>query len=798
MLNSRPCKTTTVVLLSLLTLVLGACGTGTTGGGQPSGTGNNGGGRDLVDPAEKIAIQIEATDEMLVSWQSELYNLLTPSSAFALSGLEIRNNLRTSAITVVELGPGPDLEQLSSRIDIEYEVVEPFNKDGFEIWFKDPIIEKPNLAIKVELTADQILYAPLYSIATNANPVIINAGSTFVLKKLFERVTTVAAWEQLTQCNDPDNCLNQTETKATLVRRAAEAIQDYDLEFRSDQDLDSALTALENEAALNAHIETLVTSITETASPIASGTRRAVQIDAGAIRNRLNYNVDHNAVWLGFQMNDYRPSPVNNSDEVMLATASSKIALESETGKNHPEYPTFNINSSLLDLRRESLTAEIPIERSSLLLRPTSNPNFTAQDELTSYGLVSSDTFLSTKGFELNFRDRWQDIADSRDEAWEINPRFAYLYRANDFIPDTNPDNTSQEQNREYDASPTWLMTASVHTGGRFDSESTTGIFERGTKQEALNQFSWEVHGQQTTESFSRSEINGREYGVVGYGMKLSNSGKLLELFAETYEWEAISNDFVESSPTTYTLSRQGTNGVNPVSASSTISIGTRDFYLVETESDLTPSGQIQGWLGLDAGNLTRGHSSEDGRHLAFTSRDSRRGHSIILATEKRPLGAQPIFSGEVYRLQGNTIGINSDYNFAANLNESFLTINDRNSGDPSAVDCRAVLDLGALILRHDVTENRLEALSSWEPQNGASPGPFNSNRCTLEGGKISMEFEVYDNTLLLEGFVSTQGDGASNDATPGRVINMIWVHNDNLGLVFANLHQDLSPTFEN
>ena len=785
----------------MATLLLGACGTGTTGGGQPSGNGSGNDGSGSIEPAEKVAIRIEATDEMLVSWQTELFHLLGPQRAYALEGLVERNDLPITAISIVELDQ--DFRELPGGNLPEYEVVKPLRNDGYEIWFKELLQEQANLVIRVKLSRTQVLYSPLYSTGNESNPIVVNIGSHFVLKKLFDEINTTEALNTLRECQSEDNCVNQIQAKAAIVANASKLVQNYEIEIESDQDVASAMATLENQKDLTLHIESIMRTVTENTSPIAKGTPRPFTITDGNIRTRLNYNVDHNSVWLGFQMNDYRPSPVNSQDEVLLSVANSRIVSKEELDGPFPAYPSLNQNTSLLDVRRDSISADIPFERSTLLINDSGNTSFTRNDELNSFGFNTSDTFLSIEGFLLNDRNMLQTINEDRTVGWSFSPMFSLLYKANDFEPDTSTSNPSADQDRDYDASPTWLMGANFSRGGRFDNSSPSGIFTRGDQQELLNLFSWEVHGQETTEDFSRSDINGKEYGVVAYSVQLDQGNKLLEVFAETYEWAAAGNDFFESNATTYTLSRADNDAINPITVSTTQGLGDRDFYLVDTHEATQdfPQGNFftQGLMGLDPGTDNRGHSSEDGRHLAFSTINDNRGRGLILATQLRPSSAEPIFDGEIYRLQGNSIGFENMLNCAVNLNDSVLTINDRLPSDPALIDCNATLSFTAVRLDHDMSENTLAAPADWAAPAGSNAGPVSSSSCILEGGKIVIEFdELYDRALRLEGFVSTQGSGSNTDSTPGRVINLIWIHGDNLGLAFANQEQTLSPAFSN
>ena len=47
---------------------------------------------------------------------------------------------------------------------------------------------------------------------------------------------------------------------------------------------------------------------------------------------------------------------------------------------------------------------------------------------------------------------------------------------------------------------------------------------------------------------------------------------------------------------------------------------------------------------------------------------------------------------------------------------------------------------------------------------------------------------------LTLRGFITQKNDNSTSE--PGNLINFVWEQDTQLGLVFANKEQDLSPTF--
>jgi hypothetical protein len=55
----------------------------------------------------------------------------------------------------------------------------------------------------------------------------------------------------------------------------------------------------------------------------------------------------------------------------------------------------------------------------------------------------------------------------------------------------------------------------------------------------------------------------------------------------------------------------------------------------------------------------------------------------------------------------------------------------------------------------------------------------------------------MFGQALTLKGFISPQGEIDDSSNIPGNVISLLWIQDDNLGLVFATKDQQLSPTFD-
>ena len=135
---------------------------------------------------------------------------------------------------------------------------------------------------------------------------------------------------------------------------------------------------------------------------------------------------------------------------------------------------------------------------------------------------------------------------------------------------------------------------------------------------------------------------------------------------------------------------------------------------------------------------------------------------------------------------------INSEENVLHNYNGSSLIIADKATADPATIFCRASLAVKRSSITHTI--GRLENTLSAPVENTSTDIP--SVSCTLNGSEIKLEFGlVFGEPLTLRGFITQKNDGNSNE--PGNLINFVWQQDTQLGLVFANKEQELSPTFD-
>jgi hypothetical protein len=807
---------TQITLFSLVLLACGNAGTGggensTTGGntsnGSPNSSGDGSGSGEFNAPAEKIGVRIERNSE---------------------DGFVERNDIPKNKISIVALDF--DFKEGHSTSIPDYISKRQIDGDGYVFEFDQLYIEQSNIVIKAIVGQDSqdnniVMYAPLYSVGFS-DSITVNIFSHYVVKKFFDSLETEADLDAVIPCNT-STCANQVLAKANLLAQINRSAQEYEITIPESLSLSDSLSFLDEQTDFRIHIETAVAEITRSESPIAKGTRRAFGLES---LTRLQYNTESNGLWFALSLNDLTPE--NDKREIVIGAETSAI-VDAEEGKA-PIYPFYNQFSSFLDVRKEVLTSNIPFTRTSLsvseannyLLETSSPSNILAT-------LIQNDTSISTEGFLFNARTLSQNIPDdngTKNIGWQFNPYYSKLYKANEYERDTDsslPIDFPDAPNTN--VSPTWLIGSNYSTGASFNvtDNGSDNKATRGTQIEDLNIFSWEVHGQETDTSFTIDQLHGKTYGVINYALTIKDGSSFgntttLELLAETEQWKINNGEVTLSQPSsgflsthfrTYIRSRERDNTVN-TAQNDIISgpISNRDISTILTQD--STGDKNRGLIKLDGLLSSAGHSTQDGKHLAFVYQrgldrnGEDRGRGITIATELSE--REPIFpdvndeddEGARYTLLGNTFGINTDVNALRNINNSILTL----SNGANNVGCKAELVGESAYIEHIVGQ---------EPGQNILSAPLiektesiTSTSCTQDGNRIEIKFNatpgadsntMFGQALTLKGFVSPQGeiDDISNSNTPGNVISLLWIQGDNLGLVFATKDQQLSPTFD-
>lgn len=793
----------------LFSFVLLACGNAGIGGGQSSNNGgfsgspnvgDGSGSGDLNEAAETIGVRVETN---------------------TADGLIERNNINRNNISVVALNH--EFNEGHSTPIPSSVTLHPDN-DGYELAFNKLYIEQSNLVIKAIVGKDSqgkniVLYAPLYSVGKNFS-ITVNIFSHYVLNKFFETLETAEDLNNVIPCSSSSCINNQVLAKANLLAQISKAAQEYAITIPSDKTIEGSIDFLDEQVDFRTHIETAVAEITRSVSPIAKGARRSYSL--GNI-GRLQYNTQYNGLWFALSLNDLKPA--NGQNEIIIATETSKIIDAGDLNNVAPIYPSYSQFSTFLDARKEILSSDIPFTRDSLEISANNNLFLEADTPINFLAsLLQNDTSASTEGFLLNSRSLSQNIPDDNGEkniGWEFNPFFSKLYKANEYERDTDESlPIGFEDIPNTSPSPTWLLGANYSTGGSFNLTYNGTKPIRGTQEESLNIFSWEVHGQRTDETFTLSQLHGKKYGVINYSLNIeegSSGEPILELFAETEQWDTISDLITISQPSTgsyfqsYVRSRAKNNTVNPPQNGLRRAKGKRDISTVLTEDH---SGiENRGLITLDGSLAPKGHATQDGKHLAFVyekglgTNGQDRGRGITIATVLS--SSSPTFpelddneeGGARYTLLGNTFGINDTANTLRNVNNSILTL----SASTASNTCQANLQTASILIKHTVGsetgQNTLSTPSIEKPEEDGSPIIYNSQTCKFDGNQIEITFDrvsdsdpdsILSQDLTLKGFITPHDEVR----TPGNVISLLWIQEDNLGLVFATKDQQLSPTF--
>ena len=217
-------------------------------------------------------------------------------------------------------------------------------------------------------------------------------------------------------------------------------------------------------------------------------------------------------------------------------------------------------------MRRDNLISNIPFERTQLSISESNAFDLNRDEPVNTLTTPLASTFLSTEGNLLDTRNYSQVVDESNPGdkiGWQFESLLSKVYQVNETETDSSL-TSSEPVEIDYGLAPTWLVSSNFHTASLYSVTGNSPEFERGTQLETMNIFSWEVHGLETDIDFSINDILGKEYGVISYALKMNESSKVLELFAETLKWDIPSRNFNITQPSTnnhytsYTLARSG------------------------------------------------------------------------------------------------------------------------------------------------------------------------------------------------------------------------------------------------
>lgn len=754
----------------------GTGGQSSTGGG--SGGNSGGGSSGEFDIREKIGVRVERINGDI-------------------------NEVATTQISIVTLNE--NFQEISSNTIPAFRV-EPRLSGGYEIQFSSSYVERLNQVIKVTFdrnsTPPEFLYAPLYKVASETQSITVNSKSHYVLKKMFDTISDTSELAELIPCtNSSVTCPNQPMAKANLLEQINISTNTYNIDINESFTVEQAINALDAELDLRQKVETAVNEISRVTSPFSKATRRNFTFGTdGEVVTNLTIPLSYHSILFGLSLSDIITS--DSSRTVQINSLSSTIVEPSNSSQSSlPAYPSFNQTISLLDMRRDILSSDIPFERTSLEVKQNNSFDLDDNQTINSFTSELTDSFLSTQGFLLNERSIQQTILN--DIGWEFSPLFTKNYQVNDYDYPTSTSTSPDEP--DYGNAPTWLVSSNYSKAASFELSNSGNTITRGDQQEDSHIFSWEVHGLETNkdENFNVSTMNGKSYGAISYSLKLDDqdNANIMQIIAETAKWDINSGTISSTQPSsdyyrTLSLSRNDSNFSLGVIVESGLLDNQRSITTIATR-DSNGTSQ-QGLITIeDSGTgAPKGHATANGNFMAlvFNTKNKNdlldRGQGIILASEL--VNFNYVFSGESYQLQGNSFEINQQENILHNINSSTLIIADKASGD-LINDCSATLTLKRTSVKHTIgsQENTIS-----EPTESILQDVF-SQSCTLNNSEIKLDFDlVFGEPLTLRGFVTQKNDSFSNE--PGNLINFVWEQDSQLGLVFANKEQSLSPTFSN
>lgn len=788
-LNSFCTLNTTLkhLLLCLLSLTLiSACGfsgdKGGTGGrtssNSGSGSNNDGGGDgDVFSIKEKIGVRVERINGEI-------------------------DDVSTSRISIVNLNY--DFTEISSNTIPAYRV-RPRESGGYELQFSSSYVERLNQVIKVTFdsrsTPPEILYAPLYKVASDTQSITVNSKSHYLLKKMFDTISDSTELEQLIPCTSTAiTCPNQSMAKSNMLKQINVATRDYPIEIDEEATVEQALNRLDEQRDLRQHVETATREISRDISPFSKATRRNFTFGTdGTVRTNLTIPLAYHSVFFGLSFSDMLPED-GNTRNIKVSGLSSKIIPANENSSSNPVYPGFNQTISLLDMRRDVLGSDIPFERTNLEVLQSNAFVLDDNEPLNSITSELTDSFLSTQGALLNARVIQQTIPSNI--GWEFSPLFTKNYQVNAYdYPSSTSVNPSTP---DYGDAPTWLVSSNYSKAASFRLNTSGSTTTREEQLEDSHIFSWEVHGLETNkeENFSISRMNRKRYGAISYSLKLNDQSdaNVMQVIAETAQWDINAGTISITQPSTnhyktFSLARDDNNFTLGVTTESNLIDDQRAIATLPTQDSNGKSQQGLITFGGQRYGTPQGHATSNGNYMALVFNTKKksdildRGQGIILASEL--VNFNYAFSEEHYQLQGNSFEINPQKNILHNLNGSSLIMSDRAASDPSSVDCHATLSLQRVSVEHTVgsQENTLS-----DPKESAQTD-IPSQSCTVDGSEIQLDFgSVFGENLSLRGFIAQKNESATNK--PGNLISFIWKQNSQLGLVFANKEQELSPTF--
>ena len=744
-------------------------------------------------------LAVEATDTMIASWQSDLFNLLTPGKAYAFRGLST-----TQAKSVEVIQVNENLEEITSTSIPSYTVQENSALGTYSISFDEAPPGRLDIVARVTLNNGQVLFAPFIALNVSINnspEVIVNVVSDFQVKQLYNQLSTPEDLANLLPCPDSVNnfgCINQPIAKQNNWGGLTHLVQNYEIDIPATLTIPQAFELLDNTAEFKNHIQTAINEILRAQEPFVGGTERDLELldlSDEDIQNLIS-NKNYNSSLFTLAFNQVAPDAATPDASISTSISTTfEEVFDDVTIYTYPELTEFIQNFSV---SITSLAGDFPFERRSLVqtadseisLTPTQNNAFTS---------APGNSYLTRQGFYVSGKVPFQTISDKSETdtsgtGWQFDPYMHLLYSA-----------------AADDGKPNSLLSSFVSNGSSFFITREEGAsWDRKTKLEEQNLFSWTVHNEiDSSGEFTTNAISGNKYGVVSYSVKLNDTGTILETTGKTSFWDVQStSEITESQPTllvpagdeqhyqTYSFARDDQQLLSVPTVTNDSAEANRAYKAITTTKS-TPDGLVSANVGRleisTLGNTTdksTASSTPDGSMLTVTLDEDNAGQGLVQAIELRQTA--PIFSSDTpitYRLAGNSFGANAASNFLRNYNASKITI----------TGSSVTLTLNTIESTHNVSTQNITELTELTE---VTP----NGTITVVDGAVRIFFaDIAGKELVFKGFISKALDADGAETTqPGNLMALLMIHDydsagnthANIGLVHAFKEQSL-PVWE-
>ncbi|WP_242634320.1 hypothetical protein [Marinobacter salicampi] len=539
----------------------------------------------------------------------------------------------------------------------------------------------------------------------------INPFSEYLVRKALGGYSS-GQFEQVMACvNSDDNenlCLNKY-VWSTL----SDQVQDFEIDIPSGADLGGALQLLEARADFRRYVSNM------------AGYALLDSASSGKISAQ---SADYNSVFFGVELgqsflvsSDYEPG--------QWGTRSAREeVLQDDRGIAYL-YPGLTLTSfDVFNIRVTSLANDIPYARATVA-QTRDNQFFERQSdywELNNQSTSPGAATLKDRTRLLAGRSLFQSVTgrnSTRIIGWTRNPYYLDAYVGG------NPDEPDRVLNGYFSA------------GKAIELASEGRALKRIRTLENHYLSALDINLARPDGEFDLAQLDGQAYNVVTFATRLGAANQPVRVETGVGSWTVAGQAVTQALGDTLSLQRDNTGAV------STGLLDRSDSLLVSHRTATLSTGRKNiGRLNLDTDSEAEpgarpdvgvGASNPDGTSLAFNLDNNSNGDGILLAAAQHENTPR---SGS-YRVQGLTMGMDTDTNRLAHFMDATLTLD----GDT------AILETSGVEVTHTVSQERVSSPAALNPQT------LNLTYTDLSGGRVLLSD---GNGLVLEGFASAdQGE---------------------------------------